>query len=58
MANLMHYFLMYLFYASTYFEQQVLIIRRAELYQYIIWYNTFWWVTVCLAGQEETKQKT
>jgi hypothetical protein len=23
----------------------VLIIRRANLYQYIIWYNTLWWVT-------------
>jgi hypothetical protein len=32
MTNLMHSFLMYLFYASTRFEQQVLIIRRAKLY--------------------------
>jgi hypothetical protein len=32
MTNLMHSFLMYLFYASTCFEQQVLIIRRAKLY--------------------------
>jgi hypothetical protein len=31
MTNLMHYFLMYLFHASTCFEQQVLIIRRANL---------------------------
>jgi hypothetical protein len=45
MTNLMHSFLMYLFYASTCFKQQVLIIRRAKLYQYIIWYNTLWWVT-------------
>jgi hypothetical protein len=42
----MHSFLMYLFYASTCFEQQVLIIRRSRLYQYIIWYNTLWWQTV------------
>ena len=27
------------FYASTCFEQQVLIIRRFSLYQYTIWYN-------------------
>jgi hypothetical protein len=40
MTNLMHSFLMYLFYASTCFEQQMLIIRRAKLYYYIIWYNT------------------
>jgi hypothetical protein len=46
MTNLTHSFLMYLFHASTCFEQQVLIIRRAKLYQYIIWYNTLWWVTV------------
>jgi hypothetical protein len=32
MTNLLHSFLMYLFYASTCFEQQVLIIRRAKLY--------------------------
>jgi hypothetical protein len=32
MANLTHSFLMYLFHASTCFEQQVLIIRRAKLY--------------------------
>jgi hypothetical protein len=32
MTNLMHSFLMYLFYASACFEQQVLIIRRAKLY--------------------------
>jgi hypothetical protein len=32
MTNLMHSFLMYLFHASTRFEQQVLIIRRAKLY--------------------------
>jgi hypothetical protein len=36
---------MHLFHASTCFEQQVLIIRRTNLYQYIIWYNTLWWVT-------------
>jgi hypothetical protein len=23
----------------------VLIIRRTSVYQYIIWYNTLWWVT-------------
>jgi hypothetical protein len=33
-------FSMYLFHASTCFEQQVLIIRRIKLCQYIIWYNT------------------
>jgi hypothetical protein len=32
-------FSMYLFHASTCFEQQVLIIRRIKLCQYIIWYN-------------------
>jgi hypothetical protein len=32
MTNLTHSFLMYLFHASTCFEQQVLIIRRAKLY--------------------------
>jgi hypothetical protein len=32
MTNLKHSFWMYLFYASTRFEQQVLIIRRAKLY--------------------------
>src|SRR5215510_5698678 len=26
--------------ASTCFEQQVLIIRRANLYKYTVWYNT------------------
>jgi hypothetical protein len=44
---------MYLFHASTCFEQQVLIIRRTKLCQYI-WYNTLWWVTLWRAGQEET----
>jgi hypothetical protein len=34
-----------LFHAFTCFEQQVLIIRRTNLYQYFIWYNTLWWVT-------------
>jgi hypothetical protein len=38
-------FSMYLFHASTCFEQQVLIIRRTNLCQHIIWYNTLWWVT-------------
>jgi hypothetical protein len=33
-------FSMCLFHASTRFEQQVLIIRRIKLCQYIIWYNT------------------
>ena len=33
-------FSMYLFHASACFEQQVLIIRRIKLRQYIIWYNT------------------
>jgi hypothetical protein len=46
MTNLKHSFLMYLFHASTCFEQQMLIIRRAKFYYYIIWYNTLWWVTV------------
>jgi hypothetical protein len=36
---------MYLFHAPTCFEQQVLIVRRAKLCQYIIWYNTLWSVT-------------
>jgi hypothetical protein len=40
MTNLTHSFSMYLFHAFTCFEQQVLIIRRTSLYQYIIWYNT------------------
>jgi hypothetical protein len=46
---------MYLFHASTCFEQQVLIIRRTNLYQYIIWYNTLWWVTdvPVLTGRSE-----
>jgi hypothetical protein len=46
MTNLTHNFSMCLFHASTCFEQQVLIIRRANLCQYIIWYNTHWWVSV------------
>jgi hypothetical protein len=33
-------FSMYLFHASTCFEQQVLIIRRIKLCRYIIWCNT------------------
>jgi hypothetical protein len=33
-------FSMYLFHASTCFEQQVPIIRRIKLCQYITWYNT------------------
>jgi hypothetical protein len=33
-------FSVYLFHASTRFEEQVLIIRRIKLCQYIIWYNT------------------
>jgi hypothetical protein len=33
-------FSMYLFHAPTCFEQQVLIIRRIKLCQYINWYNT------------------
>jgi hypothetical protein len=53
MTNLTHSFLMYLFHASTCFEQQVFITRRTNLYQYIIWYNTLWWVTVWRAGQED-----
>jgi hypothetical protein len=32
-------FSMYLFHASTCFEQKVLIIRRIKLCHYIIWYN-------------------
>ena len=34
------------------FEQQVLIIRRTNLYQYITWHNTLWWVAVWWDGQE------
>jgi hypothetical protein len=30
----------YLFHISACFEQQVLIIRRIKLCQYIVWYNT------------------
>ena len=30
---------LFLFYTSTCFEQQVLIIGRFSLYQYTIWYN-------------------
>jgi hypothetical protein len=40
MTNLTHTFSMYLFHAFTCFKQQVLIIRRTNLCQYIIWYNT------------------
>jgi hypothetical protein len=47
MTNLTHSFSMYLFHASTCFEQQVIIIRRIKLCQYIIWYNTL--VAECLA---------
>jgi hypothetical protein len=36
---------MYLFHASTCFEQQVLIIRRTNLCQYIIWYNSGGWLS-------------
>jgi hypothetical protein len=52
MTNLTHSFSMYLFHAFTCFEQQVLIIRRTNLCQYIIWYNTLWWVTVRRVGQD------
>jgi hypothetical protein len=45
-------FSMYLFHASTRFEQQVLIIRGIKLCQYIVWYNTLWWVTVLCAGRK------
>ena len=41
-------FSLYLFYATTCFEKQVLIIRRIKLCQYIIWYNTFYWVGDCV----------
>ena len=54
MTNLTHSFSVYLFHASTCFDQQVLIIRKTNLYQYIIWYNTLWWVAVWWAGQEES----
>src|SRR5215813_5864615 len=37
------------FNASTCFEQQVLIIRRANLYKYTVWYNTL--IGDCLAGR-------
>jgi hypothetical protein len=33
-------------------SKQVLIIRGINLYQYVIWYNTLWWVTAWRAGQE------
>jgi hypothetical protein len=46
MTNLTHSFSTYLFHAFTCFEQQVLIIRRTKLCQYIIWYKTLWWVIV------------
>jgi hypothetical protein len=55
MTNLTHSFSMYLFHASTCFEQQVLIIRRTNLYQYIIWYNTLWWVTIRRADRITSK---
>jgi hypothetical protein len=45
---------MCLFHASTCFEQQALIIRKTSLCQYIMWYNTLWWVGVWRADQEET----
>jgi hypothetical protein len=57
MTNLTHTFSMYLFHASTCFEQQVLIIRRTNLCQYIIWCNTLWWVTdvpVLLTGTSDS----
>jgi hypothetical protein len=44
---------MHLFHASTRFEQQVLIIRRIKLCQYIIWYNTLYWLTVLCADRLE-----
>jgi hypothetical protein len=56
MTNLTHSFSMYLFHAPTCFEQQVFIIRRTNLCQYIIWYNTLWWVTVRRAGHGEKRQ--
>ena len=40
------------FYTSICFEQQVLIIRRLSLYQYTIWYNIVWCVSVCRAGRQ------
>jgi hypothetical protein len=48
---------MYLFHASTCFEQQVLIIRTTNLCQYIIWYNTLSQVTVHRAGQPGTSDR-
>jgi hypothetical protein len=53
MTNLTRSFSMYLFHACTCFEQQVLIIRRANLYQYIIWYNTL--VGDCLTCRSRGK---
>ena len=41
----------YLFHACTCFEQ-VIIIRRIKLCQYIFWYNTLYWVTVLCASRE------
>jgi hypothetical protein len=54
MTNLTHTLSVYLYHAFTCFKQQVLIIRRTNLCQYIIWCNTLWWVSVWRAGQEET----
>jgi hypothetical protein len=53
MTNLTHSFSLYLFHASTCFEQ-VLIIRRTKFYKYIIWYDTIWWVTVRRAGTSQS----
>jgi hypothetical protein len=42
-ANLTHFFHFFrciYFSASTCFKRQALIIRREQLYQYILWYNT------------------
>jgi hypothetical protein len=51
-------FSMYLLHASTCFEQQVLIIRRIKFYQYIIWYNTIYLVTVLCADRHTTQSPT
>jgi hypothetical protein len=39
-TNLTHFFQCIYFSTSTCFKRQALIIRREQLYQYILWYNT------------------
>ena len=51
-------FSMDLFHASTCLEQQVSIIRRNKLFQYIIWYNILQWATVLCAGRHIRQSPT